>query len=111
MMTLLKLILAVVLGLVLGSVANMALVMASGHVIPPPSGADMTTPEGIRAALPQLLPRHFLFPFLAHALGTLVGAFIAARIAPDRKLLAALAVGACFFAGGVIASRMIPAPS
>lgn len=110
-MSILKLILAVILGLVLGSVVNMALIMTSGYVIPPPAGADMTTAEGIRAALPLLQPHHFLFPFLAHALGTLAGAFIAAKIASHRNRFAALTVGICFFAGGVIAARMIPAPT
>lgn len=110
-MSTLRVILAVVLGLVLGSVINMALIMASGHVIPPPPGADMTTADGIRAALPQLEPRHFLFPFLAHALGTLVGAFIAARLASQHRLMAALAVGALFLVGGILAARMIPAPT
>lgn len=110
-MSILRLILAIVFGLIVGSVVNMALVMASGYVIPPPAGADMTTAEGIRAALSQLEPRHFLFPFLAHALGTLVGALIAARTASQRKLIGALVVGACFFVGGVMAARMIPAPA
>lgn len=110
-MSILRLILGIVLGLVAGSVVNMALVMAGGHVIPPPPGTDMTTAEGIRAALPQLGARHFLFPFLAHALGTLVGAFVAARVAPERKLVGALVVGAVSLAGGVMAARMIPAPT
>jgi hypothetical protein len=107
----LKLILSVVLGIVLGSVVNMALIMVSGHVIPPPPDADMNTAEGIRAALPAVQPRHFLFPFLAHAFGTLFGAFVAAKVAPRHELIVALVVGAFFFAGGVMAARMIPAPS
>ncbi|MBL8511306.1 MAG: hypothetical protein JNM52_06640 [Betaproteobacteria bacterium] len=102
---------AILLGLVLGSVANMALVLVSGRVIPPPPGVDMTTAEGVRAALPLLEPRHFLFPFLAHALGTFLGAFIAAKVTPQRKLLAALVVTVFFLAGGVMAANMIPAPS
>ncbi len=110
-MAILKLILAVVLGLVLGSVTNMALIMVSGYVIPPPAGVDMTTAEGIRAALPQLEARHFLFPFMAHAFGTLAGAFIAAKIAPQHKLMGALIVGSLSFAGGIVAARMIPAPT
>lgn len=109
-MTIVKCILAMVLGLVLGGVANMALIMMSGHVIPPPVGADMTAAEGIRAALPRLEARHFLFPFMAHALGTLLGAFIAAKMAPRHKLAAALLVGSIFFVGGIMAARMIPAP-
>lgn len=72
-MSILRFVLAVVLGMVVGSVVNMGLVMAGGHVIAPPAGADLTTAEGWQAAMPLLQPRHFLFPFLAHALGTLAG--------------------------------------
>lgn len=109
-MPILKLSLAVLLGLVLGSVVNMALIMVSGHVIPPPVGADMTTAEGIAAALPQLEAKHFLFPFMAHAFGTLVGAFVAAKVASKHKLAGAMIVGSLFFVGGIMAARMIPAP-
>lgn len=110
-MTWLKLICAVLLGLVAGSALNMALIAVSGHIIAPPSGVDMTTAEGIRAALPQLEPRHFLFPFLAHALGTLVGACVAAKVAKHYAFAGALFVGTCFFAGGILAATMIPAPT
>ena len=110
-MAILKLVLSVALGLVLGSIVNMALIKVSGLVIPPPAGTDMTTAEGIRAALPQLDPRHFLFPFMAHAFGTLAGAFIAAKITPRYRLAGALTVGSLFFVGGIMAARMIPAPA
>lgn len=110
-MPILRLLLAIVAGLIAGSVVNMALVMAGGHIVAPPAGADMTTAEGIRAALPQLAPRHFLFPFLAHALGTLAGAFVAAKLASRNKPVGALVVGVFFLAGGILAARMIPAPA
>lgn len=110
-MVILRSIVAVVAGVVLGSLVNMAFVMASGHVIPPPAGADMTTMEGLSAAMPLLEPRHFLFPFLGHALGTLVGAFVAAKISHSHALLCAGIVGAFFLVGGILASRMIPAPT
>ena len=110
-MALLRCVLAVVLGLVVGSVVTMALVMLGGHVVAPPPGADLATVEGLRAALPAMRPVHFLFPFLAHALGTLAGAYVATRVASCYKRGAALAVGALFFAGGIMAARMIPAPA
>ncbi|MGX9718629.1 hypothetical protein [Stenotrophomonas nitritireducens] len=110
-MPILRLLLAIVAGLIAGSAVNMALVMAGGHIVAPPAGADMTTAEGIRAALPQLAPRHFLFPFLAHALGTLAGAFVAAKLASRYKPVGALVVGVFFLAGGILAARMIPAPA
>ena len=100
-MSILRGILAVVLGMVVGSVVNMALVMAGGHVIAPPVGADLTTAEGLQAAMPLLQPRHFVFPFLAHALGTLVGAFVATKVASGGKRVAALVVTALFFAGAL----------
>lgn len=106
---------AVVLaGMIVGSVVNMGLITISGSIIPPPEGADMTTAEGITAAMPLLEPKHFIFPFLAHALGTLVGAFLAAYLAgifaPEHKMIAAIVIGCIFFSGGMAAVRMIPAP-
>lgn len=103
-------ILAIVLGLVLGSLINGALISISGHVIPPPEGVDVTTEEGLKAGMHLFKPINFLFPFLAHALGTLVGAFIAAKIAANRKLLFAMIIGFAFFIGGVMMIFMLPSP-
>ena len=103
-------ILAVLAGLVLGSVVNMSLIMVSGSVIPPPDGADVTTMEGLLAAMPNFEAKHFIFPFLAHALGTLVGAFIAAKIAVNRKMIFALSIGLLFMLGGISMAMELPAP-
>ncbi len=40
------------------------------------AGADVTTTEGLRAALPLFEPKHFIMPFLAQALGTFTAAYI-----------------------------------
>ena len=103
-------VLAVIAGFVAASVVNMALIMSSGYVVPPPPGVDMNTAEGIRAAAPLLTPLHYLMPFLAHALGTLVGAFVAAAIAATRKMTFALVMGVIFLLGGIVAVRMIGGP-
>ncbi len=105
-----KNILAVVAGLVVGSIVNMGIIMASGSIIPPPAGADLSTTEGVNAAMPLFEPKHFLMPFLAHALGTLVGAFVAAYIAASRKMTFAMVIGAFFLLGGTAAVLMLPAP-
>ena len=110
-MRFLKILLAVIAGLVVGSLVNMGLIMLSGHVIPPPAGADVTTAEGLKASIHLFEPKHFVFPFLAHALGTLVGAFVASKLAPRSGWIPAMTVGALFFLGGVISARMIPAPT
>lgn len=108
---LLRLILAVVVGFAAGSAVNMGLIALGGSVIPPPSGADLTTAEGMKLSMRLMEPKHFLFPFLAHALGTLVGAFVATLLTPGRSRGPAYTVGALFFLGGCAAAFMLPAPT
>lgn len=103
-------ILAVVAGAVVGSVVNMAIIMVSGSVIPPPNGADLTTMEGLKATMHLFEPKHFVMPFLAHALGTFVGALVAASIAATSKMKMALIVGLLFFIGGLINVLNLPSP-
>jgi len=106
----LRLLLAVIVGFVAGSAVNMGLIMLGGSLIPPPAGADVTTMEGLRASMPLFEPKHFLFPFLAHALGTLVGALVATLLAPDRSIVPALVVGVLFFIGGCANVYLLPSP-
>ena len=106
-----KNILAVIAGLVVGSIVNMGFIMLSGSIIPPPEGADLTTVEGLKASMHLMEPKHFIFPFLAHAVGTLVGAFLAAKLAADRKMRFAMVIGIVFLAGGIANVFMLPSPT
>jgi hypothetical protein len=105
-----KNILAVILGLVLGSAVNMGLIMISSSVIPLPDGVDPADMESLKNNIHLFEARHFIFPFLAHALGTLVGAFIAAKIAAAHQMEFALGIGVLFLIGGVMNVFMLPAP-
>ena len=108
---LLRSVLAVVLGFVAGSAVNMGLILLGSTVIPPPPGADVTTMEGLRASLQLFEPKHFVFPFLAHAVGTFVGAFVAASLAPGKWATPAYVVGGLFLLGGIANVHMLPAPA
>ena len=101
--------LAVVAGIVFGSIVNMGLIMIGGQVIAPPIGADVTTADGLMASMHLFEPKHFVFPFVAHAVGTLAGALVASMI-PGRKFLCAMIVGCFFLLGGFAAVVMLPAP-
>lgn len=101
---LLKNTLSVVGGWLLGSVVNSGIIMLNGKLIPLPEGADVSTMEGLRESMSLFEPIHFLIPFLAHALGTLVGAYIAARMATGTGMMQALVVGFLFFLGGIVAN-------
>ncbi|MBK6759580.1 MAG: hypothetical protein IPP80_05625 [Ignavibacteria bacterium] len=101
-------ILLTLLGIIVGAMTNMATLKAGMMVVPFPAGFDPNTPEGIEGAMQQFTVANFIVPFLAHALGTLVGAFIAAKWSGTSSRLPALIVAATFFIGGVMMVMQIP---
>lgn len=104
-------ILAVIVGLAVGAGVNMMLVILGPSVVPPPPGVDVTDAESLSASMHLFEAKHFLIPFLAHALGTLAGALTALRVMADYRPVFAYVVGAAFLAGGISASFVIPAPT
>jgi len=108
--TILRSILAFLIGLAVGGGVNMSLIVLGPQVIPPPFGVDVTDAQSLSTSMHLFESKHFVFPFLAHALGTLAGALTAFLIAASHKSVLAYAVGAVFMAGGIAATFMIPAP-
>lgn len=104
-------VLAVIAGIFVGSTVNMLLVMAGGQLIPPPAGVDASNLDSIKASIHLFEAKHFLFPFLSHAIGTLAGGLIAALVAASSRMTMALIVGLFFLLGGIAASVLIPAPA
>lgn len=102
--------LAIIAGLTIGGSINMMIIMISGSIIPPPNGIDVTTMEGLKEAMHLFEPKHFLLPFLAHALGTLSGAIIASKFAATKQKKMALLIGFLFLIAGAINVFMLPSP-
>lgn len=109
-MVILRNILAVLIGCFIGSIVNMMTLETGMKLIPPPTGFDYTTIEGLSAAMQHFDFSHFVSPFLAHALGTLVGAFLAALIAGSRRINLALLIGVFFLLGGAYMVYSLPSP-
>lgn len=103
-------ILAGLAGFLLGSVVNMAIITVGPMVIPVPDGVDMSDMDQFAENLKRLPPANFIAPWLAHALGTLVGAFLAAKIAATHKMKFALGIGVFFLIGGVAMVVMFGGP-
>ncbi len=103
-------VLVVLAGVVVGSLVNMGLVNIGPLVVPLPDGADVSTMESLRASMKLFTPVNFIFPFLAHALGTLSGAFIAAKFAASHSTQLAIGIGVLFLAGGIAAVYMFGGP-
>ena len=104
-------VLALLAGVVIGGAVNGALIALSPSLIPPPAGVDVSDAESLSRSIHLFAPRHFVMPFLAHALGTLAGALAAYLIAATHKVRIALVIGVVFLFGGVAASVVIPAPA
>jgi len=102
-------IIAVIAGWFGGSVINMSLIKL-GQKVFPIEGLDPNDMEAFAAIMPTLTEEYFLFPFLAHALGTLVGAAIAGLIAANNKMKFSLAIGGFFLLGGIAVNYMLPGP-
>jgi len=103
-------IIAVIAGAILGGIVNSGIIMISGSIIPPPEGVDPSDMESLKSNIHLFSPKHFVMPFLAHAIGTFVGALIAAFIAAKRKMLMALIVGFLFLIGGIYMAILLPSP-
>ena len=102
--------LALIGALIAGSAVNMGLIMLGAAIVPPPAGVDVTDMESIKAGMHLFEVQHFIFPFLAHALGTLVGALVVSRLAVTHKFRFAMFVGILFFIGGVSNIKLLPSP-
>jgi hypothetical protein len=98
-----KNILAFITGVLLGMIVNMGLIILGSNLIPVSEG--FYSMNAINWEL-----TNFIFPFLAHALGTLVGAFLAAKIANSHQLPLAMSIGVFFLIGGVTMVYILPAP-
>lgn len=105
-----KNILGVAGGIILGGTVNMTLVTVGPRIIPPPIDADMTTLNGLTAAMPFMEPQHFIFPWLAHALGSFSGGLFAYLIAGINKERMAYIVAFFFLLGGIANVTMLPTP-
>lgn len=101
-------ILAVIAGLVVGGAVNMGLIILGGKLLPPPPGVEVNDIASINAHISEYSVMQLMAPFLAHALGTLVGALVTVKLAASRHLILAFAIGAFNLLGGIMAVRMIP---
>jgi hypothetical protein len=101
---------AVVVGIVVCMLVNGGIISFGPSLIPPPEGVNVNDLESVRANAHLFQAKHFMMPFLAHALGSLFGGLVAALIAATRKMTFAVVIGCVHLLGGIFAAFLIPAP-
>lgn len=103
-------ILAVLVGVFIGGFVNMQIINLSGTLVPLPEGTNPNDLGSIIQNMPRYEAKHFLMPFLAHALGTFVGAAIAVLIAVSHTKRIAMGISIFFLFGGVMMVAQLPSP-
>jgi len=102
---------AVILGVVAAGILIAGIQYLGHRLYPPPPGVDMSDIESVKVWLPQA-PFLALLPVLvAYAVGTFVGAWLAARLAGRAPLLHGLILGALFLVAGIMNLRSLPHPT
>lgn len=105
----LRFILSLVFGLLVGAVVNGSIVNLGMLLFPFPEGVNFETKEGL-SLFENLSIKYYIFPFLAHALGTLSGCIVALLFVRKWAKWSIYIIGYCFFVGGVMAGQLINAP-
>ena len=109
-MKIIRNIIGVIAGVFIGSYVNMYIVNLGPEFFPLPEGVNITTEEGLKAGMSLMQPVHFIAPFLAHAIGTLVATFIAALIAVSRRKIITRVISLLYLAGGAYMVAILPSP-
>lgn len=103
-------ILAILAGAFVGGFVNMAIIQIGPNIVGVPEGVDPNDFESIKANIHNYSFIQMMVPFLAHAIGTLVGAFLAVKIASAHFKVIGLVIGGFFLIGGIMAVNMIGGP-
>ena len=92
-----------ILGIIIGMIVNMGLIIIGGMIFPLSESF-----EPMNAINWDF--KYFIFPFLAHSIGTLSGAFIASKLSRNYHIIIPLIVGLYFLSGGIYMVTILPAP-
>ena len=102
---------AVFSGVIIGILVNGGIIELSTKLGTLAEGIDPMNVENIRENINLLNPLDYIFPFvIAHALGTLAGAYTVARITSGNKMRYAVCMGAFFLLGGIANVMMMGGP-
>lgn len=103
-------ILALFTGIIVGSTCNIGIVQLGGCLVELPDGFIPDSVESLEDNIHKFSFIHFVFPFLAHALGTCIGAIVVAFIDRKWSYITVYLVAILFFIGGLMMAVQLPAP-
>lgn len=104
-------VISVVIGLLTGSMVNMALILVSGTIWPMPAGLDPDLPGAFAEYVASLPTAAMGFIMFAHLAQAGVGGGVAAGLGRSHRVWLAAAVGLFTVIGSVVNLMVLPAPA
>ena len=95
--------LALLVAGLIGMAVNIGLIISGNQLIPFEEGMNT-----MNATMWEI--KYFIFPFFAHAIGTLSGAYIATKFSASYHMIFAICIGLFFLLGGITMVFILPAP-
>lgn len=103
---------AVLAGLIVGMVFNMAVIMLNATVLfPMPAGTDMSDPASMNAYVAGLPTAAFLVVMVAHLGQAFFGGYVAARLGKASPVVLSMIIGVLSLVGGVLNMMSIHGPT
>jgi hypothetical protein len=101
---------AVIAGLVVGMIVNLALIQLNTVFFPLPDGVDMTNTAQMKDVIQGMPAAAWILVIAAHLGQAFVGGWVAARLGASRRMMLAIIVGLLSLAGGIANALMLSAP-
>lgn len=106
----LKSVLSIILGIVIGGVAIMAMEMLGHSLYPPPAGIDFNDPAQVAEMVANAPVAALLMVILAYVVGGIVAGFICGLLKPKTQNYQPFVVGVILTFFGLMNLLMIPHP-
>jgi len=111
MKPILRSVLSVLLGAIVAGVLIACLELLGSKIFPLPPGTDPMDMEAVKAAMANVSMGALLFVLFGWFVGTIAGAWSAARVAGRAPAVHGLIVGVLLLAGGIANMLMLPHPA
>ncbi|MEM1413011.1 MAG: hypothetical protein AAGH19_11705 [Pseudomonadota bacterium] len=100
-----------IVGLLVGSAINFAVITLNTMIFPLPEGVTMADRDAFKAAVQDMPALAWLGVIVAHLGQAFVGGWVAARLGASRPVLLAMIVGVLSLAVGVANAIMLETPA
>jgi len=104
-------IVAVIAGLIVGMIVNFALIQLNTVFFPLPEGVEISDTAQMKEAIKGMPAAGWILVIAAHLGQAFVGGWVAARLGVSRWMMLALIVGVLSLAGGIANAVMLSTPA